>query len=86
MQNVGFLMTRLISTCSFTEIDLNVTCRQLGFVYGNFTYHSFARNETDYMLFEKPGCIGSENSLFECPGYKDIKYGATMCGEHFKIE
>ncbi|KAH3754675.1 hypothetical protein DPMN_189356 [Dreissena polymorpha] len=64
---------------NFTNIDLNVTCRHLGFVYGNFTYHSFSRNETDYMLFEKPACRGSENSLFDCPGAKDIKYGPTIC-------
>lgn len=64
---------------NFTAIDLNVTCRHLGFVYGNFTYHSFTRNETDYMLFEKPACTGSENSLFDCPGNKNIKYGATIC-------
>lgn len=64
---------------NFTAIDLNVTCRHLGFVYGNFTYHSFTRNETDYMLFEKPTCTGSENNLLDCPGSKDIKYGATIC-------
>ena len=65
---------------SFTEIDLNVTCRHLGFAYGNFTYHSFARNETDYMVFEKPACRGSENSLFECPGKINIKAGPNVCG------
>lgn len=66
---------------SFTEIDLNVTCRHLGFAYGNFTYHSFTRNETDYMVFEKPACRGTENSLFECPGRANIKDGARVCGK-----
>lgn len=65
---------------NFTAIDLNVTCRHLGFVYGNFTYHSFARNGTDYMVYEKPACRGTENSLFECPGKNNIKVGARVCG------
>ena len=38
------------------------------------------------MLYEKPACTGSENSLYECPGYKDIKYGATICGKHLKLK
>ncbi|XP_052783699.1 protein bark beetle-like isoform X2 [Mya arenaria] len=64
---------------NFTAIDLNVTCRHLGFVYGNFTYHSFSRNETDYMLYEKPSCRGDENSLFACPGAVNIKFGKAIC-------
>ena len=71
--------------CSFSAVDLNVTCRHLGFVYGNFTYHSFTRNETNYMLFEKPACTGSENSLFDCPGSKNIKYGASVCSKFLLI-
>ncbi|KAL3873372.1 hypothetical protein ACJMK2_036501 [Sinanodonta woodiana] len=61
---------------NYTGIDVNATCLHLGFVYGNFTYHSFAQNETDYMIYEKPGCLGSENSLFDCPG-KNNFYNST---------
>ncbi|KAL3873370.1 hypothetical protein ACJMK2_036499 [Sinanodonta woodiana] len=64
---------------NYTGIDVNATCRHLGFVYGNFTYHSFAQNETDYMMYEKPGCLGSENSLFDCPGKNNVKIGAHIC-------
>lgn len=67
---------------SFTEIDANVTCRHLGFLKGNFTYHSFARNLTDYILWEKPDCKGSENSLFDCPGANSMKTGRHICGAY----
>lgn len=65
---------------SFTEIDANVTCRHLGFLKGNFTYHSFARNLTDYILWEKPDCRGAENNLFDCPGANSIRIGRHICG------
>lgn len=66
---------------SFTLSDVNVTCRHLGFLKGNFTYNSFARNLTSHMLWEQPSCNGSENSLFDCPGAKAIKVGAHICGK-----
>ncbi|KAK6181325.1 hypothetical protein SNE40_009204 [Patella caerulea] len=64
---------------NFTEIDANVTCRHLGFLKGNFTYHSFTRNQTEYMLFEKPDCGGTENSLFDCGGSRNIRLGHHIC-------
>nr|KAG5700697.1 hypothetical protein BaRGS_029062 [Batillaria attramentaria] len=64
---------------NFSEIDVNVTCRHLGFLKGNFTYHSFSRNLTDYILWEKPDCVGTENSLFDCPGTSRIQTGAHIC-------
>ena len=66
---------------SFTAIDANVTCRHLGFLKGNFTYHSYARNLTEYILWEKPGCVGTENSLFDCPGMRAIRTGRHICGQ-----
>lgn len=67
---------------SYTKIDANVTCQHLGFVWGNFTYHSFSRNKTEYMLFERPQCTGSEKSLFDCPGARNKKMtlGKHICG------
>lgn len=69
------------SVSSFTEAEANVTCRHLGFRNGNFTYHSFSWNLTDYLLFERPQCAGQENSLTECPGWLNIKIGPHVCGE-----
>ena len=66
---------------SFTEAEANVTCRHLGFRNGNFTYHSFSYNLTDYLLFERPKCVGQENSLTECSGWSYIKIGPHVCGE-----
>ncbi|KAK0049320.1 protein bark beetle [Biomphalaria pfeifferi] len=64
---------------NFTAIDANVTCRHLGFLKGNFTYHSFARNLTDYILWEKPDCKGGENNLFDCPGAVNMQIGRHIC-------
>ena len=65
---------------SFTDKDLDVTCHHLGFLMGNFTYHSFADNLTNYILWEKPSCTGTEDSLFDCPGVLRIQHGAHVCG------
>lgn len=64
---------------NFTEAEANITCRHLGFRNGNFTYHSFSWNLTDYLLFEQPRCAGQENSLTECPGWLNIKIGPHVC-------
>ncbi|GFO27981.1 class a scavenger receptor srcr domain with c-type lectin domain [Plakobranchus ocellatus] len=66
---------------NFTAIDANVTCRHLGFLKGNFTYHSFSRNLTDHLLWEKPDCQGGEDSLFDCPGARDenMHTGMHIC-------
>ncbi|XP_029656084.1 protein bark beetle-like isoform X1 [Octopus sinensis] len=64
---------------NFTKEDANVTCRHLGFLKGNFTYHSFSQNVSDYLLLEKPNCTGSEDSLPECSGWTTIKAGLHIC-------
>ncbi|KAK3092533.1 hypothetical protein FSP39_004063 [Pinctada imbricata] len=51
---------------NYTKIDANVTCRHLGFIWGNFTYHSFARNKTDYMLYQNDQQVIG----FECAGLR----------------
>lgn len=66
---------------SFTKIDANVTCRSLGFLHGNFTYHSFAKNVSDYILYERPMCRDSENDIRDCPGRLDIRMGSHVCGK-----
>ena len=33
------------------------------------------------MLWEKPRCTGTENSLFDCPGASSIQFGAHICGK-----
>ena len=67
---------------SWTDVDANVTCRQLGFNGGEFSFLSWAMNDTTYMLYYKPQCEGTEDRVVECPGYRGIQIGSKICGEH----
>ncbi|XP_021367968.1 protein bark beetle-like isoform X3 [Mizuhopecten yessoensis] len=64
---------------NYSKIDANVTCKHLGFVGGNFTYHSFSRNRTEYMFYPRPECSGTETDLFNCPGNQRINVGTHIC-------
>lgn len=64
---------------NYSKIDANVTCKHLGFVWGNFTYHSFSRNKTDYMFYPQPECTGTETDLFDCPGNQRVSLGTHIC-------
>ncbi|XP_033735968.1 LOW QUALITY PROTEIN: protein bark beetle-like [Pecten maximus] len=64
---------------NYSKIDANVTCKHLGFVWGNFTYHSFSRNKTEYMFYPRPECTGTETDLFDCPGNKRVSVGTHIC-------
>jgi len=64
---------------SWTMADVNVACQQLGFRTGNFTFLPWARNDSSYMLYLKPSCVGSEASILDCPGARDIRIGSKIC-------
>ncbi|GAB1605409.1 protein bark beetle-like [Argonauta hians] len=40
---------------------------------------NYVKNLSDYLLLEKPGCSGSEESLTECPGWPTVKIGLHIC-------
>ena len=60
---------------------MDVACRQLGFKTGNFSFLSWARNDSSFMLFHRPSCSGSERHIMDCPGSAGIKIGSRICGE-----
>ena len=67
--------------CSWTDHDVNVACRELGFASGVFNFFSWARNDSRFMLVYKPGCTGDENSLMDCPGAQHAQIGSRICGK-----
>ena len=51
---------------NWTEIDVNVTCKSLGFSNGTFYYYSPANNLTSHMKIFMPQCSGNEQNIFDC--------------------
>ena len=75
----------MVSTIfSWTDIDVNVTCRQLGFNGGFFRFLSYAGNDSLYMLYHRPQCVGDESDILLCPGRNEIKIGSRTCGKHIR--
>ncbi|TNN10623.1 Protein bark beetle, partial [Schistosoma japonicum] len=76
------------SVCSqnkeWSKIDSRITCQQLGYFDGNFSYGSQSFNRSFGVEIIKPNCSGNETSefgLFSCPGLKKkhIIYGRNIC-------
>ena len=61
-----------------------MACQQLGFEWGNFSFISWARNDTLNMLYHRPECTGEETHLMDCPRAHTIEIGTNICGEYFK--
>src|SRR6218665_1849134 len=72
-------MNKKIVASSWTQTDVDVSCQQLGFQTGNFSFVSWATNDTSYMLYHKPSCTGQEQNIMDCPGSKSIKIGSRIC-------
>ncbi|GBO09356.1 hypothetical protein AVEN_40914-1, partial [Araneus ventricosus] len=65
----------------WTAESLHVMCRQLGFTGGHL-YHWFQRNnDSSQLMYEDPGCTGTESSLMDCPNWKSRQLGSGVCGE-----
>ena len=71
---------------SWTQTDTDVTCRQLGFKNGTFSFVSFATNDSMYMLYHKPECQGHEGRITDCPGSARIQIGSRICGMKHKFD
>lgn len=76
-----FIFSFTTLPCSWTDVDTNITCRKLGFNGGTFEFVSFAQNDSSYMLYYKPECLGDENDIMDCPGSRGIKIGSRICGK-----
>ena len=64
---------------SWTQVDVNVTCRSLGFSNGTFFSYAPATNLTSHMKVFRPKCVGTEADLFDCPGTANPELGLTVC-------
>ncbi len=67
---------------SWTETDVNITCKSMGFSNGTYYYYAPANNLTSHMKVYMPGCSGHEKNLFECPGTAYPELGLTACGNY----
>ncbi|XP_040574739.1 protein bark beetle [Lepeophtheirus salmonis] len=66
---------------NWTQIDLEVTCRQLGFQGGEW-HHWFPHlNDTQQILYEDPGCTGLEPRLDLC-NWSRRRMGSGVCDHH----
>lgn len=70
---------------SWTQTDTDVACQQLGFETGNFSFIAFALNDSSYMLYYRPNCVGNESSIMDCPGSQNIQIGSGICRKSFKV-
>ncbi|CAF0869334.1 unnamed protein product [Brachionus calyciflorus] len=64
---------------NWTEIDVNITCKSLGFSNGTFYYYAPSNNLTSHMKIFMPQCFGNEHNLFDCPGTGSPELGLTVC-------
>uniref|UniRef100_T1IJ76 SRCR domain-containing protein n=1 Tax=Strigamia maritima TaxID=126957 RepID=T1IJ76_STRMM len=80
---------RWFSVCTnsrnWTEADLQVACRELGFRGGQF-YNWFDHNpDSNQLLYESPHCHPSESSLSSCSRSDTKKFGSGVCDDHLDI-
>lgn len=73
LQSVTYLL------CSWTQEAVDVACKQLGFNNGTFSFVSWSRNDTDFMLYHNPACEGSETNILDCPNKNNIQIGHKIC-------
>ena len=66
--------------------DVNVACQQLGFRAGNFSFLPWARNDSSYMLYLEPGCVGDESNILNCPGSRNIRIGSKICRQYMLFD
>ncbi|KAI0230770.1 hypothetical protein LSAT2_018882 [Lamellibrachia satsuma] len=64
---------------NWTQTDTDVACRQLGFLEGIFSFVSWARNDSRFMLYHQPDCSGSESNILDCAGSQRIQIGSRIC-------
>lgn len=70
---------------NWTEVDLRVICKQLGFSGGTI-YHWFQRHKEDsQLMYQNPSCTGRELSITECLNWDKRQLGNGVCDFHFDI-
>lgn len=66
---------------SWTRADLETACRQLGFQGGRWWSWMDRRwPAKPRLLYEQPGCRGTESSLTSCERWSERQLGGGVCG------
>ena len=67
---------------SWTQVDLGVVCRQIGFGGSGLIYRWFEKyNHTEQLSLWQPNCKGDELQLQSCSGWDNRLVGSGICGE-----
>ncbi|XP_015781798.1 protein bark beetle-like [Tetranychus urticae] len=71
---------------NWTLSDIQVVCRELGFNGGHWYSWLPRHNDSRQLMFEYPGCTGSESSLLDCPNWvRGRRIGSGICDYHADI-
>lgn len=71
---------------NWTEHDVHVVCRQLGFSGGLLQGWLPRHNDSRQFMFASPECTGQEQRLDECPGWTHKQLGSGICDFQLDIE
>lgn len=67
---------------SWTRADLETACRQLGYQGGQWwSWIDRQWPSKPRLLYEEPGCRGTESSMMICERWSERQLGAGVCGE-----
>lgn len=70
---------------SWTAVDAEIVCKQLGFaapVNDYFTYNFTATDYHNYIAITQPNCTGGEDKLLNCKGAAVPKYSSQICSKY----
>ncbi|XP_074593530.1 C-type lectin domain-containing protein bark beetle [Brevipalpus obovatus] len=67
---------------NWTQHDINVVCREMGFDGGRWHQWYLRRNNSHQMMYEAIGCKGNEVNLKDCDHWSDKRVGSGICDYH----
>lgn len=71
---------------NWTDEDVRVVCRHLGFSGGLLQGWLPRHNDSRQLMFASPNCVGDEQSLDQCPGWVHRQLGSGICDFQLDIE
>ena len=71
-----------VQNFSWTLIDMQTVCRELGYTGGEYWTWVDHLNDTKQCLWEKPQCSGLERHVKECSNWAGRQLGAGVCGKN----
>ena len=67
---------------NWTEADLNVACKELGFSEGSWLKWFDRNNDSRQFMLESPDCNGQETSIRQCKNWATKRVGSGICDYH----